>query len=149
MTLAISGMRRPNRSDSTPKSSAPIGRNASVAVVVKIMAFLDTLNSLDNVSYKKTITKKSNASSVQPRNPARTACCVPAFRRGGVIRLDAPLVGFWHKPIRCHTAGRECQPHLRRDSVNSLRNWLAASLAKTALFVRLSRAVNAARTIGL
>src|SRR5260370_15859947 len=113
MTLAISGIRRPKRSASTPNSNAPTGRSASVAVVVKIMAFLETLNSRASVSYKKTITKKSNASSVQPRKPARTAWCVPAFRTGAVIRLDAPLVGLWHKAIQCHTAQHRHQPQHR------------------------------------
>src|SRR5208283_4067413 len=113
MTLAISGTRRPKRSASTPNSNAPTGRSASVAVVVKMMAFLETLNSRASVSYKKTITKKSNASSIQPRKPARTAWYVPALRTGAVIRLDAPLVGLWHKPIQCHTAGHRHQPQHR------------------------------------
>src|SRR5580704_1151444 len=77
MTLAIKGMRRPKRSESRPKITAPTGRSASVAKVVAMMAFLGTLNWWASVSYRKTMTKKSKASRVQPRKPARTACCAP------------------------------------------------------------------------
>ncbi len=73
MTFAISGLRRPKRSDSNPKITAPIGRMASVAVVVKMISLLDTPNWWESVSYMNTTTKKSNASSVHPKKPARTA----------------------------------------------------------------------------
>src|SRR5215212_10413997 len=73
MTFAISGPRRPKRSASMPKISAPIGRKASVAVSVKMMSFFGTLNAAERWSSRKTTTKKSKASRVQPRNPARTA----------------------------------------------------------------------------
>src|SRR5579863_5239620 len=46
---------------------------ASVAVVVRTISFLLTPNCWASVSNKNTTTKKSNASSVQPKNPARTA----------------------------------------------------------------------------
>src|SRR5882672_10950784 len=55
-----------------PNNSAPMGRMARVAVVVKTISFLVTPNWCASVSKRKTTTKKSNASSVQPRNPART-----------------------------------------------------------------------------
>src|SRR5882724_5646274 len=46
---------------------------ASVAVVVQTISLFVTPNCRAKVSNKNTTTKKSNASSVQPRNPASTA----------------------------------------------------------------------------
>src|SRR5579871_4736646 len=51
-----------------------MGRIANVAVVVRTMSFLVTPNWWASVSKRKTTTKKSNASRVQPRKPAATAC---------------------------------------------------------------------------
>src|SRR5580692_5154348 len=93
MTLAIKGMRRPNRSESRPKITAPTGRNASVAKVVAMMAFLGTLNWWASVSYRKTMTKKSKASRVQPRKPARTACCAPDLV--GVVGITRGGIDAW------------------------------------------------------
>src|SRR5581483_1751668 len=54
--------------------SAPTGRVASVAVSVHTIAALVTWNCAARMSTRKTTTKKSEASSVQPRKPAVTAC---------------------------------------------------------------------------
>src|SRR5579862_5332596 len=48
---------------------------ASVAAVVRTISFLLTPNCCASVSNKNTTTKKSNASRLHPRNPARTAWC--------------------------------------------------------------------------
>src|SRR6266699_3771905 len=56
-----------------PKITAPTGRKRSVAVSVLTMLRFGTPNCAASTSSRKTTTKKSNASSVQPRNPARTA----------------------------------------------------------------------------
>src|SRR5215831_21030311 len=48
---------------------------ASVAVVVKTISFFVTPNCWASVSSRNTTTKKSKASRVHPRNPARTAWC--------------------------------------------------------------------------
>ena len=73
MTFAISGRRRPYRSASKPKITAPTGRNTSVIVSVKMICFFGTWKCAERTSSRKTTTKKSNASSVQPRKPAVTA----------------------------------------------------------------------------
>ena len=70
----MSGSRRPNRSARSPKTTAPIGRKASVAVIVQMISFFGTPKCSARVSTMKTTTKKSNASMVHPRNPAATAC---------------------------------------------------------------------------
>src|ERR1700685_1631243 len=77
MTLHISGMRRPKRSAISPNKMAPTGRIASVAVIVRTMSFFGTPKCCASVSIKNTTTKKSKASIVQPRNPARTAGRAP------------------------------------------------------------------------
>src|SRR5438093_9716756 len=82
MTLAISGIRRPYRSARMPKTTAPTGRNSSVAVRVLTMWRLGTPNCAARTSSRNTTTKKSNASRVQPRKPARTACREDAFMSG-------------------------------------------------------------------
>src|SRR5581483_2535984 len=73
--------------------TAPTGRIASVAVIVKTSSDLVTPNSLASVSTRNTTTKKSNASSIQPKKPAVTACqwrvdCAVGLRTGfcSVIR---------------------------------------------------------------
>src|ERR1700745_4171342 len=47
---------------------------ASVAVMVRMIFDVGTWNAPANVSTRKTTTKKSNASRVQPRKLAATAC---------------------------------------------------------------------------
>src|SRR5271166_3821460 len=51
-----------------------MGRMAKVPVTVSMMAALLTRNSWAKTSKRKTTTKKTKASSVQPREPASTAC---------------------------------------------------------------------------
>src|SRR5437660_10229744 len=52
-----------------------------------MISVFDTPNSLASVSYRKTTTKKSNASRVKPRNPARTACFDEDRIDGGIVPL--------------------------------------------------------------
>src|SRR5258706_6706465 len=61
---------------------------AKVAVVVRTICGFDTPNCFPSVSTKNTTTKKSNASSVQPRNPASTAWC----ERFGFVGEICPMV---------------------------------------------------------
>src|SRR2546425_8945106 len=75
-------MRRPYRSARIPKITAPTGRNSSVAVNVLTIWRFGTPNCAANTSSRNTTTKKSNASRVQPRNPARTACREDDFMSG-------------------------------------------------------------------
>jgi hypothetical protein len=56
-----------------PKMNAPIGRVASASVIVSAMSGRVFPNALATSSMMKVSRKKSNASNVQPRNPARTA----------------------------------------------------------------------------
>src|SRR5438132_6903956 len=84
-------MRRPYRSASIPKMIAPTGRKISVAVRVATMWPLVTANCLARTSSRKTTTKKSNASSVQPRKPARTA-----WREAGFIGASIVQSTFQH-----------------------------------------------------
>ncbi len=56
-----------------PKIIAPTGRIASVAVRAKAMSGRDRPNAVATSSMISVRMKKSNASRVQPRNPARTA----------------------------------------------------------------------------
>src|SRR6266576_2762993 len=53
--------------------NAPTGRNSSVSVRERAMAASDFPNSFPMAVNVMTTRKKSNASSVQPRNPATTA----------------------------------------------------------------------------
>ena len=53
--------------------NAPTGRNASVTVIDKAISASDLWNSLPMAVRQKTTRKKSNASSIQPRNPANNA----------------------------------------------------------------------------
>src|SRR5580704_4590488 len=72
---------------------APTGRVARVAVVVSASAGMDRPNSFATAGRTKTRTKKSNASKVQPRNPA--AIALRAFARviaGGEARLAIYLL---------------------------------------------------------
>src|ERR1700730_18709018 len=73
-TFAISGLRRPYRSASRPKTTAPTGRMARVAVMVHTIALFVTLKCTARVSTKKTRTKKSNATKVQPKKLGVTVC---------------------------------------------------------------------------
>src|SRR5947207_4386587 len=56
-----------------PKMNSPTGRNASVWVIARAMAASDFPYSRAMAVSVMTTRKKSNASSVQPRNPATTA----------------------------------------------------------------------------
>src|SRR5205807_2275633 len=56
-----------------PKMNAPTGRNARVSVIESAIAASDLPNSRAIAVSVITTRKKSNASSVQPRNPATTA----------------------------------------------------------------------------
>src|SRR3954452_23525141 len=107
MTLATSGVRRPKRSASMPKMSAPTGRKASVAVVAQSKADFSTRNCAARMSYRKMTTKKSKASRVQPRNPAVTACPVPRGGEGDGTRRFYRCSSF-------STGGRPCLHKLKR-----------------------------------
>src|SRR5215472_14314110 len=82
-TLVINGMRRPYRSVISPKTSAPTGRITSVTNNDATISPFATWNSWASRSIRKTTTKKSNASSVQPRNEAATACACPERDKPG------------------------------------------------------------------
>ena len=71
--FAMRAMRRPWRSASRPKINAPMGRVTRLAVMVRATAGIERPNSFEIAETVKTRTKKSNASKVQPRNPAMTA----------------------------------------------------------------------------
>ena len=86
--FAMNGLRRPNRSASTPNSSAPNGRMARVAVIVQMIAPFETWKWTARVSTRKTSTKKSNASSVHPKKLAITACHCSTADRVGERRVD-------------------------------------------------------------
>jgi len=73
MTLSISGMRRPYRSAISPNTIAPSGRIASVSVIASAICGRVFPNAFATSSMISVRMKKSNASSVHPRNPARTA----------------------------------------------------------------------------
>ena len=73
MTFSISGMRRPKRSAIMPNTIAPIGRIASVIVIANAICGRVRPKERAMSSTTSVRMKKSNASSVQPRNPARTA----------------------------------------------------------------------------
>src|ERR1700730_3713662 len=90
-TLTIKGMRRPYRSVSSPKMSAPTGRIASVTRRDATTAFLLTGKLEASLSKRKTTTKKSNASSVHPKNDAVTACAWPDPESPGTP-LSRPLL---------------------------------------------------------
>jgi hypothetical protein len=53
--------------------NAPTGRVTRLAVMVRATAGIERPNSFEIAETVKTRTKKSNASKVQPRNPATTA----------------------------------------------------------------------------
>src|SRR5580698_8263484 len=53
--------------------TAPIGRAAKVAVIVRVSSGMDRPKSFATVGNTNTSTKKSKASKVQPRNPAAIA----------------------------------------------------------------------------
>src|SRR5215831_11960510 len=73
MTFNISGNRRPYRSAMRPKTIAPIGRVISARPTVQAMSARDRPNAVATSCTMKVRTKKSKASSVQPRKPASTA----------------------------------------------------------------------------
>ena len=89
MTHSIRGLRRPYRSAIQPKTSAPTGRIASVSVSDSTMADLETANFADNSLNRNTMTKKSNASSTQPRMPPVTAYCQPGVSASGESRAES------------------------------------------------------------
>src|SRR5579871_3666165 len=62
----------------------------SVTNSEKTTSLLATWKSFASRSIRKTTTKKSNASSVQPRNDAATACACPERERPGTP-LSRPL----------------------------------------------------------
>src|SRR4029077_11104697 len=95
-TLAIRGLRRPYRSASNPNTTAPTGRIARVAVMVHTIALFVTWNWAASVSTRKTSTKKSNASRVQPKKLAVTACHC-SDREGGAsdAGFDAEAVSLF------------------------------------------------------
>src|ERR1041385_8926797 len=84
----MSGFRRAPRSASRPKTMAPTGRMARVAVMVHTMALLVTWNWAARVSTRNTSTKKSKASRVQPRKLAVTACHCPGLAGDGKASED-------------------------------------------------------------
>ena len=69
----MSGSFRPYRSAISPKMNAPIGRKASVTVMVSASCASVLWNSLAIAVSANTTRKKSNASRVQPRKLAKTA----------------------------------------------------------------------------
>src|ERR1700676_3209267 len=73
-----------------------MGRIASVAVSVRTMSFLGTPNCCARVSIRKTTTKKSKASRVQPRKPAITAWRAPVLPEVSFISAGTPLHGPEH-----------------------------------------------------
>jgi hypothetical protein len=73
MTFSISGTRRPKRSAMMPNRTAPTGRIASVAVSASAICGRVVPNDAATSSITRVRTKKSNASKVQPRKPAKTA----------------------------------------------------------------------------
>src|SRR5215472_15770653 len=125
--LTINGMRRPKRSASKPKTIAPIHLVARVAAMVSAMSACVLPNSLPMCSKAKVRTKKSNASKVQPRNPARTALCVPLPVAApsvwpgwaeSAMPLCAPLVCARHQAGEHRGAnGREHQQHRSESHV--------------------------------
>src|SRR6185437_8881669 len=72
-TQSIKGRLRPNLSANAPKNNAPTGRIARVNVRVYTTSAFDTWNLAASVSNRNTTTKKSKASSTQPRRPEVTA----------------------------------------------------------------------------
>src|SRR5580698_4491003 len=72
-THAINGRRRPYRSANEPNTTAPTGRIAKVMVMVQTMSPFRTWKLLARTSTRKTRTKKSKASSIQPNIPEETA----------------------------------------------------------------------------
>src|SRR5262245_4584263 len=73
MTFNISGSRRPCRSAMRPKMIAPIGLVMSASPTVQAMSARERPNAVATSWIMKVRTKKSKASSVQPRKPASTA----------------------------------------------------------------------------
>src|ERR1039458_10109876 len=76
-TQATRGRRRPKRSASEPKISAPTGRIARAIEMVQTMALFSTWKLAASVSTRRITTKKSKASNTHPRIPAETAYCHP------------------------------------------------------------------------
>src|SRR5258708_10463935 len=76
-----------------PKMMAPTGRKRSVAVNVLTMWAFDTPNCFERASKRKTTTKKSKASSVQPRNPAKRACREGFFIGAAIVNSEHARAG--------------------------------------------------------
>src|SRR5712692_7490217 len=74
-----------------PKITAPIGRVESASVSASAMSGRVFPNDRATSSMTNVRTKKSNASSVQPRNPASTA--FRWFASSGFVSVDA-ISGF-------------------------------------------------------
>src|SRR5438270_2769988 len=73
MTSSISGKRRPKRSASSPKITAPTGLIARLAVRARAISARERLKSRATSVRTNVSTKKSKASRVQPKNPASKA----------------------------------------------------------------------------
>src|SRR5437879_3632617 len=94
--------------------NAPTGRNSSVSVRERAMAASDFPNSFPIAVSVMTTRKKSNASSVQPRNPATTA----AFRSSAAGR--ATVIGVPREEPLDYTRAR-CLACLARPMVRRSR----------------------------
>ena len=95
ITFAMSGRRRPKRSASRPKISAPTGRMSNVQESVATIFALETWKSAARESKRKTTTKKSNASRVQPRKLAATALKEPRRAEFGVPDMKEAAIVCW------------------------------------------------------
>jgi hypothetical protein len=71
---SISGVLRPIRSASQPAPTPPMKRSHNVTVITAATAVVETLNSFAIGTMTKRKMVKSNASNVQPRQPASHAC---------------------------------------------------------------------------
>jgi hypothetical protein len=103
MMFTIRMGRRPYRSASQPKKSAPTGRKASVRKMPSETAFTVVWNSPEIDFSAKTKMKKSNASSAQPAREAAKACRWDVFRprnASSMVRSDTQAT--------CGNARRSC-----------------------------------------
>src|SRR5439155_26786525 len=98
---------------------APIQRVARLAVIVSAIAGIVCPNSLAIEASTNVSTKKSNASSVQPRNPARIALRAPdgedCFSPSMSVRL--PLHRPRHQPT--HPKRTDCGDNRQTTSLPS------------------------------
>src|ERR1700734_2733731 len=110
-TQAIKGRRRPKRSAKEPSTSAPTGRIARVMVMVQTMSPLRTWKLLARTSTRKTRTKKSKASRIQPKIPEETA----KTHRGETASAVLVLLGSTEEDRDCfiHSINRVCSSESR------------------------------------